>query len=421
MNLKKEEGMNSTITEKDSRLNYRALIWHGVFFSLASNFMDVDTIIPSMLLNAGGNAVMLGILTTIMVGGSSLMQIVFAGFLSNRNHKKSMLLTGINLRIITLLLLALILFLSTPGSSNMLILSIFILISVFSFSGSFANISYIDIVGKCIMKRDRKRFFSVKQTIGSIGILVSAVAVRQLLGILPYPENYGTLLLFAGFLLLIASLGFWKIKEIDIILPKRKSFREFLALIPEQIAEDSNLKFYLLIINFLGLALSFIPFMILYAKINFDLSFTMIGNILLFKVAGMLLTSLVLYRRSKTFEYRNLLYFSFICGASLPVLSLILSSNQLAYQLIFILAGVFVTTFKIAKNGILVEISTNENRASYAGIAGAGSILPTVFPLVSGILISVFGYSTTFITLALLVSISLVFIGRLRCKPAEGE
>lgn len=75
----------------------------------------------------------------------------------------------------------------------------------------------------------------------------------------------------------------------------------------------------------------------------------MIGNIHLFNVAGMLLTSLVLYRRSQAYEYRILLYFSFICGASLPVLSLALRSNQLAYQLLFILAGIFATTFKIVE------------------------------------------------------------------------
>jgi len=69
--------MNNILTEKISKINFRAFIWHGIFLSLASNFMDVYTIIPSMLIKAGGNAVMLGFLTAIMVGGSGLMQIIF--------------------------------------------------------------------------------------------------------------------------------------------------------------------------------------------------------------------------------------------------------------------------------------------------------------------------------------------------------
>jgi MFS family permease len=410
--------MSRLLTGENSELNYRALLWHGVFLSLASNFMDIDTIIPSMVLKAGGNAVLLGIVTTIMIGGSSLMQIVFAGFLSNRTHKKSMLLVGINLRVSALMLLALILFKSS-GNSNVLLFSIVVLISAFSFSGSFANISYVDIVGKSILEKNRKRFFSVKQTAGSVGILVSAIGVRQLLKRLSYPENYGTLLLSAGVLLLIASAGFWRIREATVPSGQKRTFREFLSLIPGSIAQDSNLKNYLFIINFAGLAVSFIPFMILYARNNFDFNYNLIGNILLFKVAGMLSTSIVLYKRSNRFHYKNLLYFSLISGASLPVLCLLFSSSRTAYQILFLLSGVFVSAFRVAKSGILVEISTNENRAAYTGISGAGSILPAVFPLVAGVLISVLDYSVTFTIVSLLVTVSLFFVTELKCKPPE--
>ena len=408
--------MNTTLTQGNSKHNFRALLWHGIFLSLASNFMDVDTVIPSMIINAGGNAVMLGIMTTIMIGGSSLMQIVFAGFLSNRARKKSMLLAAINLRVVSLMFLGFILFTSSTGGSTALLFSIFVLISVFSFSGSFANISYVDIMGKSILEKDRKGFFSVKQTIGSLGILVSAIAVRQLLKHLSYPQNYGTLLSAAGILLLVASLGFWKIREIDTRIERKRTFREFLALIPKNISRDSNLKNYLLIINFMGLAVSFIPFMILYAKNNFDFSFNLIGNILLFKVVGMLSASIVLYKRSHKFQYKNLLYFSLVCGVSLPVLSLVFRNNQLAYQFLFLVSGVFVTAFRIAKSGILVEISTNENRATYTGISGAGSILPAIFPLVAGVMISVLDYSYTFAIISLLAAVSVIFVKKLRCR-----
>ncbi|MCK5785677.1 MAG: MFS transporter [Candidatus Sabulitectum sp.] len=411
--------MNKLLTGENSKLNFQALLWHGIFLSLASYFMDVDTIIPSMVLNAGGNAVTLGIVTTIMIGGSSLMQIVFAGFLSNRTHKKSMLLVGINLRVAALMFLALILFRSSSGNDSVLLLSIILLISVFSFSGSFANISYMDIMGKSILEKSRKRFFSVKQTVSSVGIFISAIAVRQLLRKLSYPENYGTLLFFAGVLLLIASLGFWRLREVSVQVKNKRTFSEFLRLIPRHIAQDHNLKNYLLMINFMGLVVSFIPFMILFARSNFDLSYNFIGNILIFKVVGMLLTSIVLYKRSHKFEYKNLLFFSLICGASLPVLALLFKNNQLAYQMLFLLSGVFVSAFRVAKNGILVEISTNENRATYTGISGAGSILPTVFPLVAGVMISVLDYSSTFIIITLLVITSLIFVTKLNCRKLE--
>ena len=408
--------MNLNLTDKISKINFRAFIWHGIFLSLASNFMDVHTIIPSMLIKAGGGAILLGVLTTIMVGGSSLMQIVFASFLSNKVHKKKPLIIAISLRVVMLLLLAFILFRSSTINNNLLILFIFILISIFSFSGSFASISYTDILGKSILDIKRKQFFSLKQVIGSVGILASAIIVRMLLKKFSYPINYSILLLIAGILLFIASIGFWKIKEISVQVKKKRNFLEFFKMIPQEISQNSNLKNYLFIINFLGLGFSFIPFMILFAKHNFELSAGLIGNILLFKIIGMLITSLILYKRSKQFEYKKLLFFSLVFGISLPVLSLIFSNNYFMYQLVFVLSGVFITAFGIARNGILVEISSNENRAIYTGISGAGSILPTIFPLIAGILISVWGYYATFIVVSIIVSFSFVFIRKLNCR-----
>ena len=66
------------LTEKKSKINFNSFLWHSVFLALASNFMDVDTIIPSMLIKAGGNSIHLGVLTAIMLGGTSLFQLVFA-------------------------------------------------------------------------------------------------------------------------------------------------------------------------------------------------------------------------------------------------------------------------------------------------------------------------------------------------------
>ncbi|MEA2103592.1 MAG: MFS transporter [Candidatus Cloacimonadota bacterium] len=347
------------------------------------------------------------------------MQIIFAGYLSNKTHKKAPLLLGVNLRVIALLFLAFILFKSEIFSNNTIILFIFILISIFSFSGSFANISYVDIVGKSIIDKKRRRFFSLKQTISSIGIFASAIIVRALLKRFSYPVNYGISLLCAGILLLIASIGFWKIKEVIVKIKKKRSFWEYIKIIPQEISENSNLKNYLFIINLLGLSLSFIPFMILFAKKNFELSYGLIGNILIYKIIGMLVTSLILYKISKKIDYKKLLYFSFAIATSIPIFTLIFSNNDFMYQLIFILTGVLLSSFKIAKNGILVEISNNENRATYTGISGAGGILPTIFPLITGILITILGYHFTFILVLLIIVSSFIFIRNLKCKKVE--
>ena len=42
------------LNKQISQHNYYLFLWHAVFLALAINFTDVDTIIPAMMLDAGG-------------------------------------------------------------------------------------------------------------------------------------------------------------------------------------------------------------------------------------------------------------------------------------------------------------------------------------------------------------------------------
>ncbi|RKX23620.1 MAG: MFS transporter, partial [Candidatus Zixiibacteriota bacterium] len=90
------------LNKQTSRHNYYAFLWHAVFLALAINFMDVDTIIPVMMLDAGCTSLQLGILIAIMLGGGNIAQLIFAPFLNNQSLKKGYLLGGINVRVFAL-------------------------------------------------------------------------------------------------------------------------------------------------------------------------------------------------------------------------------------------------------------------------------------------------------------------------------
>ncbi len=404
------------ISSKRSKINFRSFLWHAIFLALASNFMDVDTIIPSMLVKAGGNSVYLGLLTAIMLGGSSVMQLVFAPMLAKKPFKLKHLLLGINLRVVALLLISVMFFFSHSLSNDAIIILIFVLISIFSFSGSYSGISYTDILGKSILTESRKSFFSIKEIVLSIGILISALVVRHLLTLYEYPDNYALLFFIAGILLLIASFGFWNLKEVRSVNPVKKSLVTFFKLIPTEIKKNKNLKYYLLIINTLGLGIGFLPFLILFAKDNFDLSYKLIGNILLFRISGMLFASIMYYFLSKKINYRGLLIIAVIIGVTIPIAALLLNNNQFYFQFIFVLSGIFVSIFKMSNSGILLEISTNENRAIYAGISGAGKIFTMIFPLIAGVMIYYVGFTAVFIFVSATVFLSYFFVRKLNCR-----
>jgi len=405
-----------TLEKLSSARNYKAFIWHGLFLALASNFMDVNTVIPSMLIKVGANSVHLGFLTAIMIGGSSFMQLIFSAALSNAAFKKFWLLTAINVRIVMLLTMA-VLFNFSPGMSNSFIfVSIYILITIFAFSGAFANVSYIDIIGKTIDVQKRKHFFSLKQIINSAGVLISALIASRVIKSFSYPSNFSYMFLIAGVLLLIASFGFYAILEKIPSGKKSGNILSFFKSMPREVRKNSNLKHYLFIINTLGIGVSLIPFIILLAKEGIGLSFDKVGNFIIYQTLGMMAGSLTLYALAKRFKYRTVLSFDLILGASIPIVALLLRNNTNLFEYIFILTGIFSSTYKVSVNGMLIEISTNENRTLYAGISGAGNIIPMVFPIVMGIFIKILGYEFVFPSITILILLSFYSIRKLNCK-----
>lgn len=80
------------------------------------------------------------------------------------------------------------------------------------------------------------------------------------------------------------------------------------------------------------------------------------------------------------------------------------------------MGGMAFSLFTITMNGLLLEVSTNENRALYTGFAGAGNILPALVPIAGGGIISLFGFSAFFVMYLVLILSSLFFIYKIDCK-----
>ncbi len=395
--------------------NYYAFLWHAVFLALTKNFMDVDTIIPAMMVDAGGNSVQVGILTAIILGGGKCAQLFFAPFLNNQSAKKGFLLGGINTRIFALTGMALLFYFSSGVSDRFIIWFIFILISLLSLSGGFANINYVDILGKSVLAKKRKTFFSVKHVVSNIFIFLSAFLAKKVLTVLGYPMNYATLFIIAAIFLGIASAGFWKIKEIPASNIRINGFRKFIRITVQEIRKNKRLKNYMFLINTQGISMALMPFLILYAKKNFAAGGHAIGNFLVLKVIGGVLTGMILFYYASKIKYNVMLYLSSIIAILIPLFIIVIPGATL-FPYIFLAGGIVFTMHNISISGILLEVTTNENRALYTGLTGAGNILPVLFPFLGGWIITQFGFSQFFVLFIFLVSLSFYFISRIGCE-----
>jgi MFS family permease len=404
-----------TLNKSISARNFNAFVWHASFLAIAKNFMDVDTIIPSMLIKSGGTNFQLGLLTAIMIGGSRFSQILFIRPISAKHHKKPLLLGAVNLRIFSLLGIAFIFMFSQDIRSELLIFFIFLIITIFSFSGAYANIPYTDILGKSILSERRKQFFSIRTIISSAGIFLSAFFVKEILNTQAYPENYTRIFMYAAGFLFVASLGFWAVKEIipKNFLPIKTGIKDIIPAIQQ----NPRLKWYLLSINTLGISYGMLPFILLYANKNGLLSGNqMLGNLLLAKTIGLILAGIWLYLKHNKTRYHSMMILMISLGITFVSTVWFFPKQAIAYLFAFFIGGLFISLYQVIINGVLLEISTAENRGLFTGISGAGSILPVLFPLFGGSLIATIGFSGFFTIFILLILISFVFIIKLNCK-----
>ena len=404
-----------SLTEKVSKHNFNAFLWHAGFLAFAQNFMDVDTVIPAMVVEAGGSALQIGIMSAIMLGGSSFTQLFFAPFVSSIPYKKNYLLTGINLRVFSLFALAFVLYWLSINTSYNSLWFIFLFITIFSLSGAFANISYVDILGKSINQDKRKLFFSARQINSGIVVFLTAFLARKILSTYNFPGNYSILFLIGGASLLIASAGFWSIRETEPSGMSVTGLKSFMNSMSSEIKNNKRLIYFLGFINTQGIVLSFIPFVILYAKETFNTQAADTGIFLLFKVIGVVSMSFMVLILSKRIKYNILLYSNVFLTLLLASLIMLVPDAD-SLKLLFILGGITVSLYAITMNGVLLEISGNENRALYAGFAGAGNIVPALFPLVAGGIINRLGYHAFFLIFIALVGSSLFFIYKIKCR-----
>ena len=386
--------------------NFYAFLWHAMFLALTASLTDINTILPSMIIKTGGTDIQVGMLTAIMIGAPIVGQLMFASYLHLKPRKKRFLLLGINMRVVALTLVAVVLWKMEVLESSAIGVFVMLLMFIFAIAGTFASVSYTDILGKSLLKEQRPQFFVKRQVMNSIGFLVSALIARYVLGQMEYPSNYMWLFGMASILLLIASLGFWALDEKNITVPgSGYNILQVIKSIPTHLRTDQNLRRYIYLINLTGFGLTLMPFYIVMARTEYELTGSQVGSYLLTNIIGMITSNYMWAKVVKKFGFRGVVKGCIICGSILPILALFLVRTPIEYFLIvFFIMGVGLSARKIAFEGLFLEITSDENRALYKGIVGATSVSTALFPLVAGGLITVVGYAPVFVIGSALVA-----------------
>jgi MFS family permease len=399
--------------------------WHAFFLAVTMSFTEVNTVMPALVMAAGGTAVAVGALTAVMIGLPLVSQLVFAGFLSTRRHKKPFLLLGINLRVIALAGGAAAI--SLLGTGPAIIPSVFVAMTVFALSGAFAAVSYTELVGTLIPTGQRRLFFVHRQVATSLGLLISALLTRLLLGATAFPDGYVLLFAMASGFLLVASGGFWTLREprrtVDpAAAPPPTGWAGTVAALrraPAILRGDANLRTLIVVMNLLAVGFTTIPLITALAYRTYTLSATSVGTFVLIQIIGMLLATplwaRVIHRGGYQLVLRVVLAGIAMVFPGALVLSL--TAPVTAYSVLYLVTGMIVSGQKIVVDGIVVQISPDDQRSLYAGLFGAANLAAAILPMLTGVLVGVLGYPVVFLGATVAALAALVPVRSLACGP----
>ncbi|PUU87284.1 MAG: hypothetical protein CI947_2267 [Halanaerobium sp.] len=394
---------------KSLKKSYLIFIWHGFFLTLTMSMIDFNTVFPSLVSTLIDSKIIFGLLYSIMLGAPRIFNIIFSHYMNGYDYRKKFLLIGIYLRAFSFLGMAGFTYYFGSGSPNLVIISFFFWVLVFSISGGFASISYGDIIAKTVASEERGKLYASKQFAASLAAFMGGMVVQNIFSgdKFGFPLNY-SITLFIGFVgLLIAALAFWLIKEPPSVSKDEDllSLKEYIKKVPGILKKDKNFASFIIIENMASFSLMLLPFYIVYAQDSFGIGSDYIGRYLLFQIAGTIVSNLFWGYISDKLNSQAVVRICILGGAVIPIIALLLSNfGPETYSIIFFLIGFLISGRKVGFEPYLLEIAPDDRRTVYLGIRGTLNFLVVLLPLMGGIFIDLFGYLFTFILVSAVMS-----------------
>lgn len=401
---------------KQLKKSYGIFIWHGFFLTLTMSMIDFNTVFPSLISTLVDSKIIFGLLYSIMLGAPKLFNIVFSHYMNSYDYRKKFLLGGIYLRAFSFLGMASFTYFFGKDNPELVIISFFFWVFIFSISGGFAGMSYSDIVGKTVEKDNRGKLYASKQFAASLAAFLGGMVVQNIFAgdSFSFPINY-TLTLFIGFSgLIIASIAFWFIEEPPSVNKDEDilSLKEYIKKVPSILKADKNFIQYIMVENMASFSRMLLPFYIVYARETFNIGTDYIGKYLLYQIAGTVLSNLLWGYISDRFNSKTVVRICILGGGTVPLIALALTpAGPEVFVIIFFLIGFLKSGRKVGFEPYLLNIAPDDRRTVYLGIRGTLNFMVVLLPLLGGVFIDYLGYIFTFVLVSVVMYIAYFLLG----------
>ena len=389
------------------RRNLTGLLADMGGYGMAIGFINPTTVIPVLIRQLSSSSLLVGLITTVWMGGWLLPQLPAGRWLSERPHKKPYLLWGAGLGRPAFLLLAVLFALVRPSETVVLLLGLFIGLLVFRTTDSVAAVSWYDILSRAVPDNRRGRVIGTGQILAGVLALVAALVVRWALG--PsgpvFPQNFA--LLFA--LTFVGMVISWIGLAILVELPEPM---ENGAAQPMNVIEhvrhvvqcDRAFRQVTLVRLLAGLEGLALPFYVVHATRELGLPTSFVGLAVAVQNISTIASSLALGALSERRGSARIVQVSALASTIAPLTALALHTWRgipsalltAGYLLAFAAINVVASSIVLGYLNYVIEIAPPGQRPAYLGLTNTISGLLVVLPVIGGAVLQTTSYTMLF-------------------------
>ncbi len=405
--------------------NFLSGLWHGAFFKFGRAFSHENSILPAFIYSLTGSPLLVGLLATLRRFGLIAPQLFFAGFLESKKYKRPYLVGVLYIRALMWFGMGWAVVLLANTSPVLTTGLVFVLLTIFFFSGSMGQLVYSYILGSTISPQKRGRFFGLNNLLGGLAGIGAGFLSGDILGHIKNGGSltgYGRLFILTGLAFAVAGIGFIMMREkADGHHTKKKKIGAFFKE-SFQVARDHRAFRKLLIVALLYPAIFMaLPFFVVLARDKLHATGTELGLFVTMQISGEMLGGLFWGTLGDHVGYRKVLIGLAGVITLTPLTAVLLYGFwPRAFMLVFLLTGFVLKPMDNSVRNYILEISSSHRVPQFVALKNTISAPTLFFPVIGGALLKLFGYNTVFVTSAFLIFGAAV-TGLFLPEPRDGK
>jgi MFS family permease len=394
------------------RRNYLLYATEGSLFVASAAFINPQTVLPSLVVQFGGDTIAVGILSVFVYFGVFIPQLFSARIVEAIVWKKRWVLAaGLTHRLLMFSMAGVVFFFGAQHPS--LALWLFIgFYALMQMGIGFATPGWYDMFAKLTDPSGRGRLMGLRAAVGSGGAFLGGILLTWFLVTFPFPINYGIGMAIT-FVLQMGSFfsQVYLVEDVPSHVLPRRTLRAYFAEMLPILRDDPDFRRFLLSCSILTVAAMPIGFYTVHALSEFHVDAAAVGEFTVIVVVSQMVAALVGGYLSDQYGNKK----GLLVGSTALMLASVTAyaaPSLAVFRFVFVFLGIHLGTEAYARYNIALEFSRSRRHSTYIGLMNTLIAPFYLSGLVGGVLGAWIGFRGIFL-IALCFSVGgIVFLAR---------